>query len=184
MTMELFLQETQAAVLIFDLRGFSTLAAATSPLELGATLGHYYAHAEGIVRAHEGRIVRFSGDVVLATWLATEVPDHLLRAASAMSAARAAHAAWLGQRWKPGLPAVDYSLTAAEGMVLAGQIGTARHRSFDVLGEPVSVASRLAAIANARGVDQLMTFRVPEIAAVEVESIEIGGKPTRLFRLS
>jgi adenylate cyclase len=177
-----FLQETEATVCVFDLRGFSRLTVSLAPLDLGLALRHFYTHAEDCVMRNHGRIVKFAGDMVLAAWLDNEVGDHRGKALAAMRDALAHKGEWLAHNQSQGLPVLDYSLAAADGPVLAGHIGTDRFKSFDVLGEPVNVAAKLTTVATVRQIDHLIAFQAAD--SVEVEALEIGGKLIRLFRLT
>lgn len=185
----LFLQETEATVVIFDLRGFADLAGRLSPVELGAALGRFYEHTESIVLGSGGRVIKFMGDIVMAAWLATGAEDHRREALDALRAAHAERPRWIQEGLDQGQPLLDYSVAAASGPVLVGHIGTERMRTFDVLGEPVSVARKLTLVATTRGLDHLVTAealasKAGRIPAVEVEGIELGGKLIRLFRLA
>ena len=94
--------------------------------------------------------------------------------------------AWAAENDKLGLPILAYSVAAAAGRVLVGQIGTPRQRSFDVLGAPANVAVKLTSVATMRDVDNLVTGETvaPGTAGVvEVEGIELGGHRYRLFRV-
>jgi adenylate cyclase len=173
-----FLHETQAAVLVFDLRGFSRLCAELSPLDLGLALGKFYLHVEQIVEKHGGRVVKLMGDAVLTAWLANETGFPRPAAMAAVQEDQRSKRAWLAAH-----PELDYGLAGASGPVLAGQIGTAHHSSFDVLGDPVNTAFKLTSVASARGVDHLMAMAVQGFEAVEVEGVELGGRRLRLFRL-
>jgi class 3 adenylate cyclase len=183
-----FLQEVEASVVMFDLRGFSLLAAQNLPLDLGAALGAFYEQVEACVLSLDGRVVRFMADRVLAAFLASQAPDHRHRALLCAASSHSTRPAWLEKNTKLGLPTLDYSLAVASGTVLAGQIGTERLRFFDILGEPVNVAHKLTPVATARGLEHLIAGSVLDgvqgPSTVEVEGIEIGGKTMRLFRLS
>jgi adenylate cyclase len=181
---EVFLHETDAAVVVFDLRGFSKLCADLAPLELGLALGRFYRHAESCVDAWGGRVVKLIGDAVLAAWLANETAWPVKNAIAAVSESQKRKPAWLDKTRAEGLPVLDYGVTGASGAVLAGQLGTDRHRSFDVIGEPVNVAFKLLPFATARQVDHLLAMTAPDHPAVEVEGIELGGKRMRLYRLT
>jgi class 3 adenylate cyclase len=81
------------------------------------------------------------------------------------------------------MPELEHAVAAAAGPVLAGQIGTERHKGFDVLGEAVNTAFKLATLAHARAVDHLLAIAVQDHELVEVEGVDLGGKLVRLYRL-
>jgi len=185
----MFLQEAEATIVVFDLRGFSQLAARLGPVDLGAALGRYYEHVEQCAVAHDGRIVKFIGDAVLCVWLSSEHDDFRRKAVAAVWESNKKRSAWVQKGVTDGLPLLDYSVAAATGPVLVGQIGTKKHTAFDVLGEPVNIAFKLCGAAATRGVDHLVTAESLEspagrLQAVEVEGIELGGRQLRLFRLA
>jgi len=178
-----FLHETEAAVVLFDLVGFTKLATGLAPLDLGLALARYYSHAEACIESNGGRLVKFAGDAVLGAWLANETSNPRGKAVAAVAAAVKQRAAFLARCRADGMPELDHTVAVAFGSVLAGQIGTDRHKSFDVLGEPVNAAFKLAALAQARDVDHLIAVPVPDQKLVEVEGVELGGKMLRLYRL-
>jgi class 3 adenylate cyclase len=180
----LLLQETAGTVIVFDLHDFSRLAATSSPLDLGAALTAYYLHAEKCILGEDGRVVKFSGDMVLGVWLERQHPTHREKAMDALAACEHEREPWLERNRKQKLPSLDYSVAIASGPLLAGQIGTPRLRTFDVLGEAVNIAAKLAAVAQARGVHHLSAVAVPGAAIMEVEGVELGGKHIRLYRLA
>jgi class 3 adenylate cyclase len=183
----LFLEETDAAVVVFDLLRFQQLASTMSPVDIGAALSHFYAHAESLILGHQGRLVKFVGDAVLGTWLAREVQDHKAHAVATVAAAHAGRRAWLAGNIRKGIPELDYTVVATDGPVLAGHIGTDRNKSFDVLGAPVSAAFKLTSVVATRGLDHLLAVtgleKLQGIATVELEGIELGGNMMRLHRL-
>jgi adenylate cyclase len=167
-----FLQETEATIVQFDLRGFSKMAAELAPLELGIALQAFYEHCEKIVVGQNGRIIKFAGDKVVGAWLGHQLPDHRRLGMDAVAAG------------VKDTGSLDYAMALASGPVLAGHIGTDSHRQFDLLGEPVNLAAKLTTIATLRGISHVMTNTIPERPSVEIEGIELGGRPIRLFRLA
>ncbi|MFH0902435.1 MAG: adenylate/guanylate cyclase domain-containing protein [Pseudomonadota bacterium] len=151
-----FLQETEATVVVFDLKGFVGMAHRLRPVDLGAALSRFYEHAEQCVLQHRGRIIKFVGDLTLAAWLALEVEDHRLQGLLALREAHHQRCSWVQQGIDRGLPPLDYSLAIASGPVLAGQIGTDRLRSFDILGQATVTALKLATVATARSCGHLI----------------------------
>jgi adenylate cyclase len=178
-----FLHETEAAVVVFDLRGYSRLSANLPPLEIGLALGRYYRHVESCVDAWGGRLVKLVGDAVLAAWLANETAWPRTAAIAAVAESRKRKPGWLEKNAREGLPVLDYTAAMAVGPVLAGQLGTDRFKHFDVLGDPVNVAFKLTSVASAREVDHLLSTTVQDYPAIETEGVELGGKQLRLFRL-
>jgi adenylate cyclase len=184
----MFLQETEATVLMFDLQGFSALAAQLGPVDLGAALSRFYDHVESCVVPHDGRVVKFLGDAVLTVWLSSEVEDHRRKAVAALWQAVKKRAEWVKEGVERGVPILDYNVGVATGPVLAGHLGTQSLKFFDILGEVVVVAGKLTHIAAARSSDHLLTGETLEspagrLTAVEVEGVELSGKRYRLFRL-
>ena len=172
------LHETEAAILVFDLRGYSRLCSQLQPLDLGIAIGEFYEQAERLTLMNGGRLIKIAGDAVLAAWLANETGFPKPAAIGAVAQWQRERTAWLKQN-----PDLDFTIAAAAGSVLVGQIGTAKHTAFDVLGEPVNTAFKLTSVASARDVDHLLALAVPEHPAVEVEGVELGGRLFRLFRL-
>jgi adenylate cyclase len=182
----LFLQETDGAVMVFDLRDFSRLAAEQAPLDLGAALSAYYVHCEKCILGHDGRVVKFAGDAVIGVWLANQARDHAQKAIAAMTTSAREREAWLERNAKLKLPVLDYSVALAEGPLLAGQIGTPRFRSFDILGEAVNISTKLTTVATSRDLHHISAVQPPAgtyAKMIEVEGIELGGRQIRLWRL-
>ena len=178
------LQETVGTIAVVDLKGFTRMTAELSPLDLGVVLGHYYSFAERIIQENDGRLVKFMGDAVLGAWLSTDVAGHKKLALAAVAQALKEKPGWMADNQKGGMPPLDFTIASAAGAVLAGQIGTPRNRTFDVLGAPVNTAVRLVDVAEARGMDHLLALAEPDPGCIEVEGVEIAGKLTRLYRLA
>ncbi len=186
---DIYLQESDATVVMFDLRGFSTLAATLTPVDLGATLSRFYDHAEHLILDQQGRVLKFMGDIVTAAWLGNEVADHQTRGLTVVREAVKTALGWQAQNERYGMGKLTYSVAAATGHVLAGQIGTDRMRAFDVLGEPANIVAKLTVAATMRGLSNLITHETlpggtRPVGVVEVEGIEIGGRQLRLYRVA
>lgn len=185
----MFLQEVEATVLLADVRDFSPLAAQLGPVDLGLALSRFYEHLGGIIEKHHGRIVKFLGDGVLGVFT-RGARDHRLRALNTVRDAVSAKQAFLDENVTLKLPLLDYTLGAASGTILAGEMGTEKLRFYDVLGQAVNHAFQLTSLAALRGVSNLVAGDVYENApkddrpqAVETDPVEIGGDKLRLFKL-
>ncbi len=187
----MFLQEVEATVLLADVRNFSPLAAQLGPVDLGLALSRFYEHLGEVIEKHHGRIVKFIGDGVLGVFIKGGSADHRLRALDAVAEAVRSRQAFLDENVKLKLPVLDYSVACASGHVLAGEMGTQKLRFYDVLGQPVNQAFRLASLAARREVSNLVAADTYEGAvdkakrppAVETDLVEIGADKLRLFKI-
>jgi class 3 adenylate cyclase len=188
MSDKIFLQEITATVAYVDIRRFSPMVAQLSPMDLGIALGRYYEHVEDAVVDHDGRIVKFMYDHVLALFPSISGKDHAGNGMAALQHLRETADAWLAENEKMGLPVMEYSSGLASGSVLFGELGTDRQRAHDALGQPVMLAIRLARLASERDTPHLISASTVQIArqslaSIEVDGAEISGLKLRIFRL-
>lgn len=135
------------AVLVMDIRDFTSFAAERDPQEVITTLNGFLADCADLIGAQQGVVISFTGDGLLAAFNAPlELDDPeaaAIRAAGALVAL-----AETGQfRIRVGL---------AAGPVAAGSVGSAKRQAFTVYGDTVNRAARLEALAKALGVAVLM----------------------------
>jgi adenylate cyclase len=133
-----------AAVLFFDLRGFTQAAARLTPIELIALLGEYQRVVVPLVRQHGGSIDKFMGDGILASFGAvTPDPAHAASALRAIDAVMAGIDAWRAMRLAAGLAAPDVGAGLATGPVVFGIIGDGQRLEYTVIGDAVNLAAKL-----------------------------------------
>lgn len=145
--------ESIAAVLWYsDLRGF-TRVADTAPSEtLLGLLNDYAACVVETLHAHEGQVLKFVGDGILAIF---KLEDSRTAGEGALDAAEALLAridALNGQRKAAGLPTSDIYLALHLGEVLYGNIGSLERLDFTVVGPAVNEVSRIEGLC--RNLDQ------------------------------
>ena len=187
MSENIFLQEMQATVVFFDVRRFSRLTASLGPTDLAVALGVFYRHVEEHVLGQGGRVVKFISDAVLALFPSVGGADHAGQALSMLGTLGERAGDWHAGNRERGLPELVYSVGAATGAVLHGELGTDRLRAFDALGRPVTLAVKLAQLATVRDVPHLVTGGTVEAASadvpcIEVEGFEFADEPVRLYR--
>jgi adenylate cyclase len=184
----LFLQEVDATVVLADVRDFSPLAQQLGPVDLGLALSRFYEHTGAIIEGHHGRIVKFIGDGVLGVFIGG---DHRLHALESIYELTTTRQGFLDENVTRRLPVLDYSVGAASGPVLAGELGTEKLRFYDVLGQAVNQAFRVCALANRRGVPNLVDAATYEgvktpgrrPVAIETDAVEFGADKVRLFKI-
>lgn len=138
------LKLAQATVLFADLVGFTPFAESSRPEEVAESLDAFLNLAvEAIFRAG-GTLDKFIGDCVMA-FFGAPVPqaDHAERATRAAVEIQRDLAAWNRERAAQGLPGFNARVALNSGLVVVGDIGSARRVDYTVLGNTVNVAARL-----------------------------------------
>ena len=178
----------QAAVVVADIRGFTSLAARRPPNEVMSVLVEYQRCFGQVITAHGGVVDKFLGDGILATFgcaqpSATPAADacralHAMMAASPAFEQRAG--AYLGEPL-----AVGFAFAA--GPMLYGTVGDAARLEFTAIGDAVNLAVKLEklnksvgtlALADADSVEQAAregcTYPVPDVT---VYRLDLPGLP-------
>ncbi|ADZ71101.1 adenylate/guanylate cyclase domain-containing protein [Polymorphum gilvum] len=135
----------EAAVLYVDVRGFTRTAAGLPPQVVMRVLGLYQERAVRAIEARGGRVDKFLGDGILATFGAL-VPSARF-AADAVEAARAVvdgldtdQPAFAAAGWPE---AFRVGVALACGPVTVGVVGAADRLEFTVIGDAVNRAAKL-----------------------------------------
>jgi len=136
-------EQRDAAILFVDVRSFSKTAATLPPQAVMQVLALYQQTAQDVIARHNGRIDKFMGDGILATFGSVEpsvtfAADALLAATEVIGALDALDCAALG--W-PG----EFRTGAgvASGRVTVGVVGGGGRLEFTVIGHAVNLASKL-----------------------------------------
>jgi adenylate cyclase len=146
-------QVISAALLLADLRGFTTLVDRAPGTEVVGWLNQHLECIGDAVTAHGGEILKFLGDGLLAVFAAEPIgAEQACR--DALSAAIEAGERNVGlnlRRSAAGGPALDLTVALHFGDVVYGNIGTARRLDFTVIGPAVNEVSRMEALGKALG---------------------------------
>jgi len=133
----------QATVLFTDFKGFTSVAAKTSPKELVATLNECFSAFDSIIERHNLEKIKTIGDAYMA---AGGIP--IENRSNAMDAVRAALEIlkwikdWNQKRKSEGLDEWPIRIGAHTGELVAGVIGSKKF-AYDVWGDAVNIASRI-----------------------------------------
>jgi len=122
-------REAKLVLLAADLAGWTKAAAQLDALALAELADGYYRNAAARVRAHGGRVVKFIGDAVLATF-----PEEACVAAVDCALALREDAAALASHSFN----VDLGANVHLAVVAAGDFGPDDDRRYDVLGSGVN----------------------------------------------
>jgi adenylate cyclase len=135
----------EAAVLYADIRSFTTTSASLPPETVLAVLAHYQNVAVEVINEEGGRVDKFLGDGILATFGAvhpseTYAADALRAAARLVACAEAEQPRFREAGWPADL---RIGTAVAAGPVTVGVIGSKRRLEFTVIGDAVNRAAKL-----------------------------------------
>jgi adenylate cyclase len=135
-----------------DLQHFTRIADEVEREHLLSFLNEYASCLVESIEAHEGEVLKFIGDGILAIFAA---PDLGIARSNALDAAFRAEAkitALNEERQAAGQRITDFYLALHAGDLLFGNFGSANRLDFTVLGPAVNEASRIGAMC--RSLDQ------------------------------
>lgn len=148
----------RAIIWASDLRGFTDLADRLDGPDMIALLNGYFECLAGAVLAHDGEVLKFIGDGLLAVFPYSAFPDERAAAAAALDAAQGALQAI--QRLNedpqafaniPGWRPLRTGIALHDGEVFFGNVGAPERLDFTVIGRAVNAASRVEALSKSLG---------------------------------
>lgn len=181
-------QNAIVAVMVCDIRGFSTMSEILGEDELARTLGQWFRDAGNIVHEAAGTIDKFIGDAILAYWArethdgseSRRALDSALRLLKTASARR-----WMVPEERP------FKITVAlhYGVVTCGNMGLVAQRDATIIGDTVNTVFRIESVMKqlnqtlAASQDFLNTLPDSGIDFNDLGDHQLKGKyqPVRLF---
>ncbi len=138
------------AIMVCDLRGFSTMSEQLPEETLARTLGEWFRTAGNLVQQSGGTIDKFIGDAILAYWVRTGVDGEDVRAALRVGRSLLELAA--AMRWPlDSAPPFRIAVALHHGTVTCGNIGLVAQRDATIIGDAVNTAFRIEGIMKPLG---------------------------------
>ena len=161
-----------AAIMICDMRDFTTLSSLWPRDFVIELLNGYFDALSDPIEEHGGEILKFMGDGLLAIF-PLEVPTACADLIAAIRKGRAAMAALNEKGAKDGHPRLGYGVGVHLGDVMYGNIGSQKRLDFTVIGPAVNIASRLESLTKQIGRPVLLSRAFVERAgcAGDVEAL-------------
>ena len=185
-----------AAILNLDLRGFTHFASTAEPDAVMALLSEYQALMVPVIRKHSGRVDKFLGDGILATFGAVE-PSSTYAADGLRALEEVIETAqrWSEARRAGGGEAPTVNGALATGRVLFGAVGSDDRLEYTVIGDAVNLSAKLEKANKQTGSMVLCdgpTFALaqsqgyePTVPTCHFTAVEVPGvaRPLGLVRL-
>jgi adenylate cyclase len=151
-------ERRELTILFSDIRGFSRISERLSPEDTCALVRDVMERLTVRIREHQGVVVDYIGDAILALWNApADQPDHALLACRAALAMQEELPA-LNNRWadRIGGP-FGLGIGLNTGEALVGNTGSRSRFKYGPLGHAVNLASRVEGATKQMGVSALIT---------------------------
>jgi adenylate cyclase len=135
-----------AAILVADLRGFTILSEQLGEIAMVDLLNRYFDTLGAAIAAHDGQILKFMGDGLLAVFpISADAGRADVHEAAVKAAleARGNLATLNTQLLAEGRAPIDFGIGLHAGSVAFGNIGTGTRLDFTVIGPAVNQASRI-----------------------------------------
>jgi adenylate cyclase len=137
-------REAEVTLLFCDVRGFSRISERVGPATTVSWIGNVMDVLSECVAAHDGTLVGYTGDELLAMWGApVEQADHAARACRA-ALAMLDEVPRLNETWQTTLQErVRLGIGINTGRAQVGNTGSQRKPQYGPLGNTVNIASRV-----------------------------------------
>ena len=183
-------QDREISILFADIRGFSRISEHLGPAETFRFVSDVMEALTESVKRHDGAIMDYVGDEMIALWNAPA--DHVEHARLAVDCALdlSGDLAAVNATWEPllGMP-VSIGIGLNSGSARVGNTGTRSKPKYGALGHTVNVASRVQGATKAFKCPILLTGgtrdRLPADAAVRrLGKVKVVGinDPVELFQ--
>ncbi len=137
-------QKLDISVLFCDIRGFSTISERVGPATTMAWIGDVLDALSKVVLRHEGVLVDYIGDALMAMWGAPRPQDDHARQAAAAAVEMVKAVGAVDAEWRERLKAAtEIGIGINTGEAQVGNTGSSVKFKYGPLGNEVNVASRV-----------------------------------------
>jgi adenylate cyclase len=184
-------QRENVAIIVTDLRGFTTMSEEMDSHQLVAQLNEYLSLMVDDIFSRRGSVDKFIGDAILAVWghvksegAAQDVTLAIEAALLMRESLRRLNADWINR----GLKTFQMGIGINFGEVIFGNIGSSRKMEPTVIGDVVNVTSRLEGLTKDYGRDLLIGEGAADLVGDSfrlqfVDKVTMKGKtkPLRIY---
>ncbi len=127
-----------------DVQGFTTISEGLDPAELTSLLNDYLGEMTDIILSSGGTLDKYEGDALIAFWNApVEEPDHARRGLEAALRCQQRLDELREELQKRSGRPMYQRIGLNTGYAVVGNMGSAKHFNYTMLGDAVNLASRL-----------------------------------------
>ncbi|MBU1584215.1 MAG: HAMP domain-containing protein [Proteobacteria bacterium] len=140
----------EVAIMMSDIRGFTTLSETLSPEIIVSILNQYFSHMIAIIQKYNGIIVDFFGDSILVFFepLSSSLEDTVLNCIQCASDMQYQMHEFNRKMNEKTLPELAMGIGINAGQVVVGNIGSETRAKYGIVGSAVNIMSRIQAKAK------------------------------------
>ena len=181
--------EKQAITILFsDVADFTTISEKMDPTEMSQRLGHYLATLTDIIESHQGTVVQYVGDTIMAVWGAPLPVDKHAR--KACEAALKMQKAILSLWEDDDFPTFHTRIGIHTARVAVGHFGSPDRLYYGAVGDGVNHAARLEGVNKTYGTKICVSDATRDQAGdglslrrLDIVVLKGKQKPSTLFEL-
>ena len=163
---------SEVTVMFVDMRDFTQLTGSLSLQDSAQLCREFLELISSPVMAMSGTLDRFSGDGLIACWVAPLAqPEHERLALDCAEVLRRDLADWNTQRFLLGLPEVGMRIGLASGEVLVGDFGSSSLSAFTAIGSCFNLASRLQELGRDLHCDLVVDASTVRLSGYDLQSL-------------
>ena len=143
-------RKREVAILMSDIRGFTSLSETLAPEEIIRFLNRYFSHLIQVIQDHQGIIVDFFGDAVLVFFDPLDAPIQPMVEKAVRCAFRMQESmeAFNREMLAENLPSLEMGIGVNAGVVVVGNIGSDTRAKYGIVGSPVNLTQRIQSTAE------------------------------------
>jgi adenylate cyclase len=164
----------ESVIWISDLRQFTAMSDELAPPVLLGILNDHFERMVGAIEKHDGEVLKFIGDSVLAIFPIEQYGGVTGAAEAAVAAAREAVAQLElrnDERQEKNLQAIRYGIALHMGEVVYGNIGAPNRLDFTVIGPAVNHTARIEQLCRTLDRPVLVSATVADATGEAVSSL-------------
>ncbi|MFT5432415.1 MAG: adenylate cyclase, partial [Myxococcota bacterium] len=171
-----------------DIAGFTPINERMQPMEMATRLGTYLASLTEIIEEHNGTVVQYVGDEVMAFWGAPQpVEDHARQAAiAALKCAERVKTLWGDE----DVPVFQTRFGIHTARVAVGHFGSVDRLYYGAIGDGINLTSRLEGANKYYGTEIILTADTrselgDEFLVRRLDRVAVKGKelPVTIYEL-
>ncbi len=157
-----------AAIVNFDMRGFTRFAEKQPPDRVMSLLADYQHRMVQVIQTHGGSVDKFLGDGIMATFgAAVTSPTYAADALRAVDQAIADAVDWHAACEAEGRPCPEVNAAVATGRIVFGAVGDETRLEYTVIGDAVNLSAKLEQHNKAQVVRALCDAKTYELALAQ-----------------